>query len=442
MLVLVPIVEFRGVSKSYPIYSSPRARLKEFACFHRVRFHEDFLALRNVSFQVFPGETFCIIGENGSGKSTLLQIIAGILHPNAGDVFVRGRVSALLELGSGFNPEFTGRQNVYLNAAVLGLSRREIESIFSEIEEFAEIGEYIDQPVRTYSSGMAVRLAFAVAIQVRPDILLVDEALSVGDVYFRQRCMRKIHEMRAGGVGILYVSHSMGDVQSLGDRALWLDAGQVRQTGAAEEVVNGYLGAMAEKDNVYLGVRKASPDGGPVIRNSTEIVDRIPNIDRRFGDGRAEIIGMAILNAAREPIHVLEPLSQIIVRISALASDDIGQPIVGFLMRNHMGLDFAGTNTAREHSDLPPMKAGDIYTIEFSLLLPEFYPSSFSFSPAVADGRLESNTICDWIDNAIVLEMSPRAGQVYGYVHLPCRVELNGSLAAPATRSPVEARVG
>jgi lipopolysaccharide transport system ATP-binding protein len=441
--VLLPVVEFRLVSKSYPIYTSPRARLKELGSFNHFRFHEDFLALREVSFQIFPGETFCVIGENGSGKSTLLQIMAGILSPTAGDVLVRGRVAALLELGSGFNPEFTGRQNVYLNAAVLGLSRREIDAIFFEIEAFAEIGEYIDQPVKTYSSGMAVRLAFAVAIQVRPDILLVDEALAVGDVYFRQRCMRKIHEMRSRGVAIVFVSHSMGDVQSLGDRALWLDAGAVRQMGATEEVVNRYLSAMAAKDKTYVSAQRPVLSNQPVVRSTPEIIDRIPNIDRRFGDLRAEIIGIAIFDAAGQPIHVLEPLSQMVVRISVRACDDVNRPIVGFLLRNHMGLDFAGTNTAREHFDLPRMAPGDICTIDFSLLLPEFYPSSFSFSPAVADGTLESNTICDWIDNAIVLEMSPGDGQVYGYVHLPCRVELNGSLATPpATQSPVEARIG
>ena len=190
-----PIVEFRGVSKTYPIYSSPSARLKELACLNRISFHRDFSALDDVSFEIQRGETFCIVGENGSGKSTLLQIIAGILYPSKGDVFVGGRVAALLELGTGFNPEFTGRQNVYLNAAIFGLSKKEIDAKFSRIEEFAEIGEFIDQPVKTYSSGMAVRLAFAVAIHVDPEILLVDEALSVGDIYFRQRCMRKVHEL-------------------------------------------------------------------------------------------------------------------------------------------------------------------------------------------------------------------------------------------------------
>jgi homopolymeric O-antigen transport system ATP-binding protein len=442
--VPLPSVEFRGVSKSYPIYASPRARLKELASFHRLRFHHDFLALRDVSFQILPGETFCVIGENGSGKSTLLQIMAGILRPTLGEVFVQGRVAALLELGSGFNPEFTGRQNVYLNAAILGLSRREIDNIFGEIEAFAEIGEFVDQPVKTYSSGMVVRLAFAVAIQVHPDILLVDEALSVGDVYFRQRCLRKIHEMRAKGVAIVFVSHALGDVQSIGDRAMWLDSGQIREMGATDLVVDKYRAAMAAKDNTYVTThrpfRQSNPLNAPA---AAEIADRIPNVDHRFGDGRAEVIGIAILDAAGSPVHVLEPSSQILVRISVCAHDDIPRPIVGFVLRNHMGLDFAGTNTAREHSDLGPLASGDICTVDFCVLLPELYPSSFSFSPAVADGTLDRTGVCDWIDNALVLEMSPGEGQVYGYVRLPCRVELNSTLSAPAVAShPVESSVG
>jgi ABC-type polysaccharide/polyol phosphate transport system ATPase subunit len=442
--VVPPIIEFRGVSKTYPIYDSASARLKELACLNRIRCHRDFGALRDVTFEVSPGETFCIVGENGSGKSTLLQIIAGILQPTNGEVLVRGRVAALLELGSGFNPEFTGRDNVYLSAAILGLSRQEIDKTLPKIEEFAEIDEFIDQPVKTYSTGMAVRLAFAVAIHVSPEILLVDEALSVGDLYFRQRCMRKVHEMRANGIAIVFVSHSIGDVQLIGDRAMWLDRGQVREIGATEEVVNKYMAAMVQKDNAYLTVhhsgRQIAQDVAP---ETPAVVDSIPNIDHRFGDGRAQVIGIALINSGGEAVHLLEPQSRIVVRISVRASENIVSPIVGFLMRNHMGLDFAGTNTAREGFECPPMRAGDVYTLDFHLQLPEFYPSSFSFSPAIADGTLDSNSVCDWIDNAIVLQMSPAEGQVYGYVRVPCRVELNRPLGTPlAVLSHAESEVG
>ena len=439
-----PIVQFRSVSKNYPIYSSPSARLKELLCLNRISFHHDFAALDNISFEIQRGETFCIVGENGSGKSTLLQIVAGILHPSKGDVEVSGRVAALLELGSGFNPEFTGRQNVYMNAAILGLSREEIDAKFSLIEEFAEIGEFIDQPVKTYSSGMGVRLAFAVAIHVEPEILLVDEALSVGDIYFRQRCMRKVHEMRDAGVTILFVSHAIAEVKALGDRTMWLDSGRIKDIGNTDAVVTRYMAAMVEKDNVYLaGAHRKVQDAPHEPVRAPEIVDTIPNIDHRFGDGRAEILGIAVYDAAGHRLFVLEPSSTIVVRISVRAIEDLTLPIVGFMMRNHIGLDFAGTNTSREAFDLPPMAAGDIYTVDFHIQLPELYPSAFSFSPAIADGTLHSYRTCDWVDNAIVLQMGPADGEVYGHIHLPCRVELNRSLAAhPPVLSHAEPAVG
>jgi len=235
-------VEFQGVSKSYSIYDSPGDRLKELITPRRYQFHRDFWALRDISFDIRPGETFCIVGENGSGKSTLLQMVAGILLPTSGTVSVTGRVSALLELGSGFNPEFSGRDNVYLNGSILGLSTRQIDQKFPAIEEFAEIGDFIHQPVKTYSTGMVVRLAFAVAINVDPEILLVDEALAVGDIYFRQRCMRKVHELRARGVTILFVSHSAGTVAELCHRVVLLDQGELLTAGSPKRVLASITG--------------------------------------------------------------------------------------------------------------------------------------------------------------------------------------------------------
>lgn len=433
----LPAVEFRNLSKAYPVYKSPGDRLKEIATLGRVAFHEKFWALRDVSFRVEPGETFCILGENGSGKSTLLQIVAGILQPTEGDANVHGRVAALLELGAGFNPEFTGRDNVYLNAAILGLTRAEIDAKYPLIEEFAEIGDFIGQPVKTYSSGMLIRLAFAVAIHVDPEILLVDEALAVGDVYFRQRCMRKIHELRQRGVTILFVSHSTADVKAIGDRALWLDHGAVREIGSTEAVVTRYLAAMLEKDSAFL---RHHPE--PLIEHTApqtapEIADRIPNIDHRFGDARAEILGIAILDPSGRPALLLQPGGSLVVRISARALRPIRQPIVGFMMRNHMGQDFAGTNTTREGYALAPMAAGDVITVDFHLDLPDLYPSTFSFSPAIADGTLTEYAMCDWIDNAIALEMERGEGPIYGHIHLPCRVAVNQRLTPePAAVEP------
>src|SRR5437868_1016627 len=239
----VNAVEFSRVSKSYAIYETPGDRLKELLTLGSRPFHRDFWALRDVSFSIQRGEVFCIVGENGSGKSTTLQIIAGILQPTTGEARINGRVSALLELGAGFNPEFTGRDNVYLNASILGLSKREIDRRYREIEDFAEIGGFIRQPVKTYSSGMVVRLAFAVAINVDPEILLVDEALAVGDTYFRHRCMRKVHELRARGITIVFVSHAVADVKAIGDRVLWLEHGRAMGIGDTDIVLSAYLAA-------------------------------------------------------------------------------------------------------------------------------------------------------------------------------------------------------
>lgn len=427
------LISFQGVSKSYPIYASPRDRLKELLTFNRRRCHEDFWALRDITFEVERGETFCIVGENGSGKSTLLQIVAGIMAPTSGRVDVRGRVSALLELGSGFNPEFTGRDNVYLNAAILGFSTPEIDRIFPRIEAFAEIGSFIDQPVKTYSSGMLVRLAFAVAIHMEPEILIVDEALAVGDIYFRQRCMRKVHELRSRGITILFVSHAVGDVKALGDRTMWLDGGRIRAIGDTDHVVSQYLAAMVEKDTAYLRLRQRETPAREETVTAPEVVTEIPNIDHRYGDGRAEVLGIAVLDPYGRKLGLLQPGEPIVVRISVKAHDHLAQPNVGFMFRNHLGMDFSGTNTTREGFVLPPMIPGDVYTVDFHLQLPVLYPASFSFSPAIADGDLVNYRMCDWIDNAVTLQMGHADGPVYGYMHLPCKVELNSRLMrAPA----------
>ena len=426
-------VHFENVSKSYAIYESPVDRLKELVTPPRFKFHRDFWALRDVNFDIRKGETFCIVGENGSGKSTLLQLVAKIMEPTVGAVAVNGRVSALLELGSGFNPEFTGRDNVFLNGAVLGFTTRQIEQRYREIEEFAEIGDFINQPVKTYSSGMAVRLAFAVAINVDPEILLVDEALAVGDIYFRQRCMRKVHELRTRGITILFVSHSTGDVKAIGDRVLWIEKGQVKDLGDPDRVVAKYMAAMVEKDAAYLNLARPLPReqlAGTLA--APEVISSLPNVDHRYGDGRAEIIGISVTDPQGTPVHLIQPDCRIVVRISVRAKEAVQLPIVGFMFRNHLGVDFAGTNTTRERHQLPPMEPGDVTTVDFHVDLPELYPGSFSFSPAIADGTLQGYTMCDWVDNALVLQMGHAENPIYGFQHFPCRVEVNARLQPQA----------
>jgi len=423
----VTSIAFHSVSKSYAIYDGPGDRLKELLSPRRRKRHRDFWALRDVSFDVQRGETFCIVGENGSGKSTLLQIVAGILEPTSGSAAVAGRMAALLELGAGFNPEFTGRDNVYLNASILGFNTRQIDERYDEIVAFADIGEFIHQRVKTYSNGMVVRLAFAVAIHVEPEILLVDEALAVGDFGFRQRAIRKVHELRARGVTILFVSHSMGDIKAVGDRVLWLDHGQVADLGEPDQVVARYSAAMTKKDTNFQRLHSTSGGSRGSI-DSGAVVDTIPNIDHRHGDGRAEVIGIATFNENGDPVHTVQPGAQLLVRISVRARDEVPEPVVGFMLRNRLGIDFFGTDTTREGCPLRPLHGGDILTIDFNCDLPELYPASFSFSPSISDGAPPAATVCDWIDNALAIQMETQP-PVYGYVHFPCRIEINSRLS-------------
>jgi lipopolysaccharide transport system ATP-binding protein len=243
-------------------------------------------------------------------------------------------------------------------------------------------------------------------------------------------------------VTILFVSHAVSDVKAIGDRVLWLDHGRVVEVGEPERVISKYLAAMTEKDSAYLHHKADTQEKqlrAPVI--APEIVEHIPSVDHRYGDGRAEVIGIAVLDDRGEPLHILNPSTRIIVRVSVRAKNEVAVPMVGFMLRNQLGIDFSGTNTAREGYELPPMEAGDVYTVDFHIELPELYPASFSFSPAIADGTLAGYTMCDWIDNALALQMTRSDGEVYGYLRLPCRVEVNARLGAgPA---PVlEKRVG
>jgi len=431
----VNLIELRGVSKTYPIFERPSDRLKELLTFGRRRYHRDHQALQDISLEIRRGETFCLIGENGSGKSTLLEIMAGILPPAAGAVHVRGRVTALLELGSGFNPEFTGRQNVFLNGAILGLSKAEIAGRLETILDFAEIRSYIDQPIKTYSTGMVMRLAFAVAVHLDPDIFLVDEALAVGDIYFRQRSMRKIHELRARGVTIVFASHEISDVNALGERTLWLRKGRVEQIGETGEVTARYLAALIEKDAAY--VRRQERGSGPARPPSAppQLARGLPAGLRRYGNGCAEIIGLSVVDEQGRELESIRTPSRIVVRVSARARDLVRLPILGIELRNAGGIEVSGTNTAREGFELAPLRPGDACTADFHLSLPELAPSKFTFSAGVADGTLLDYEMCDKVEDAVAVEVTA-GGRVYGYLSIPCGpVRFRRARAADLLRS-------
>lgn len=269
-------IRVNNLSKCFEIYDTPRDRLKQFIMPRirrltgkvRKQYFREFWALKDVSFEIKKGETVGIIGRNGSGKSTLLQMICGTLYPTSGSIQTSGRVAALLELGSGFNPEFTGRENVYMNAAVLGLSKKEIDAQFDNIIAFADIGEFIEQPVKTYSSGMMVRLAFSVAIHVEPDILIVDEALAVGDVVFQMKCLDKMEKIRSCGTTILFVSHSLEQVKRFCDTAVWLDHGEVQRIGESNYVSDQYRDASLRAETYQPANHLAGNPDAPAVINS------------------------------------------------------------------------------------------------------------------------------------------------------------------------------
>lgn len=406
-------VEVHHLSKNYPLSSSQIGRLRHLFGSAKAEARGALWALRDVSFSVARGEAFGIIGANGSGKSTLLQIIAGILRPSSGAVEVNGRLSALLELGSGFSPEFTGRDNVYLNGSLLGLSRTELDARFETIERFAEIGDFIDQPIRTYSTGMVLRLAFAVAAHVDPEILIVDEALAVGDIAFRQRCMRRIHELRAQGATILFVSHETGDVKALCERCLWLRNGVMQAIGETDEVVAEYLRASLHKE-IEQNETAHLPAETPLQMFAE---------GHRYGDNRANVVTADLIDARGRPTRGANVHDRLTLRVRFRATGAVASPIAGFLVRNLRGENIFGTNTARENYPLPPMKAGEAHHVDFHWSVPALAPGIYKISLAISDGNVEEFAVCDYVEDALEFQAPPGGGNglpTRGYFQLHC----------------------
>ncbi len=341
-------VVIQNVSKVFRLYRRPSDRLLEILPGSK-SLHSDFWALHDISLSVERGEILGIVGPNGSGKSTLLEIVAGILRPTRGRVVTTGRVAALLELGAGFNPEFTGRENVFVNGEIMGLSRPEIERAFPRIADFAGIGEFIDRPVKEYSSGMYVRLAFATAIHVNPEILIVDEALAVGDAMFASRCVQKFEELKERKVTILFVSHDLGLVKRLAHRAVLLLHGKIEAEGTPKDVVNRYIGLVIERQRRTAG--------------ETNELDVTASF--RHGDGASEIVGLELLNHAGQPTGIVTTGECVTVKLTARFQKDVDHPIAGILIRNRLGMDVFGTNSRLERAELGDFHAGDTVEIAF-----------------------------------------------------------------------------
>lgn len=395
-------LEVRNVSRNFPRGGSQWARFRHALSLGQTANGDAIHALRDVSFSVARGEAFGIIGANGSGKSTLLRIVAGIIQPTSGTVEVNGRLSALLELGSGFSPEFTGRENVYLNASILGLSRDETSARFETIERFAEIGDFMDRPIRTYSTGMVLRLAFAVVAHVDPEILIVDEALAVGDIAFRQRCMRRIHDLRAGGTTILFVSHESGDVKALCERCLWLDGGCMRSIGEADTVIAEYLSETVQ--------RERRRDALPLSEPDSEIAGT-----HRYGSGSARITNVQLATVTGEPVRVWTSNLSVVLRVTFRICEDLPVPIVGFLVRNSKGETLFGSNTMRENYPMPSIAAGNIDRVDFHFTMPELAAGRYFISVAISEGTLDEFGVCDYVEDALAIDAG---GDTPGYLKL------------------------
>jgi lipopolysaccharide transport system ATP-binding protein len=422
----VNAVEVNHLSKNYALSDSQWGRLRHVFASGKHSLKGGLWAVRDVSFSVARGEAFGIIGANGSGKSTLLRIVAGIMRPTSGSVQVNGRLSALLALGSGFSPEFTGRDNVYLNGSLLGLSREEIDARFADIERFAGIGAFIGQPIRTYSTGMVLRLAFAVAAHVDPEILIVDEALAVGDIAFRQRCMRKIHELRGRGVTLLFVSHETSDVKALCERCLWLQNGVIQELGDADEVVARYLSSALRREIEQEAQEEHLPDAAPKVKPELVIGFDSTRNGYRYGDGRAAILGATLIDAVGRSVRTAAPLDPVVLRMSFRVKAPIASLVAGFLVRNARGENIFGSNTARENYPLPVSSAGEATNIDFHWACPDLAPGAYRISLGVADGNIEDFHVCDYVEDAMDFDVATSArdsSQGYcrrGYFPLRC----------------------
>lgn len=421
------VISLRNVSKCFKRYAHPGDRLKEILLPGKPR-AEEFWALRDVTLEIPKGSTFGVIGRNGAGKSTLLQIIAGTLQPTTGTVHTHGRISALLELGSGFNPEFTGRQNVFFNGRILGLSYSEVAEKFDKIAAFADIGEFIDLPTKTYSSGMFVRLAFAVAINVNPEILIVDEALSVGDGVFVHRCMAKIKDFQDSGGTILFVSHDVGAVTRLCSQTAWIKDGTLAAIGEPAEIARRYQSWVYDEINAYQKgeLKKVEIDEAP-----KEQLALLPSQNpftgkpykgfadvERFGTGRAEIVEFAVLNEQGKPTNFVCPGDVVRVVIKAMAFDAVKDPFVGVMVYDRLRTAITGFNTYQLERKLPSLSAEEALEVEFCFEWPEFQGGNYTLEPALAEGTQASHEMLDWLQCPLSL-VSSMTDLTFGILRVP-----------------------
>ena len=403
-------IRVSNLGKAYKRYPNHRARLLEWLTPFAKPRHERIWVLQDISFQVHPGQALGIIGINGAGKSTLLKLITGTAAASQGTVQMEGRVAAMLELGMGFHPDFTGRQNALMSGQLIGLSAEEMQTLMPEIEAFAEIGSYLDQPVRVYSSGMQMRLGFAVATARRPDVLIVDEALSVGDAYFQHKSFERIRSFREQGTTLLIVSHDKGAIQSVCDRAILLDAGRISKEGTPEEIMDYYNAMLAERENQN-------------VRQETHASGKVQTIS---GSGEATVHHIALLNEQGEAAEVHDVGSLVTLQVVVEVHHAIPNLTLGYRIKDRLGQPIFGTNTFHKEAPVPPVADGQRLTFSFQFRL-NLGPGSYSVATALhsADTHLVDNY--EWRDLALVFQvMNLSHGYFEGSAWLDPQVQLQG----------------
>ncbi len=424
------VVRIQKLSKCYPIFAKPQDRLKQMLCRGRKRYYKEFWALRDISLEIRRGETVGIIGRNGSGKSTLLQIVCGTLASTEGQVEVQGRIAALLELGAGFNPEFTGRENVYMNAALLGLSREQIDAKYEDMVAFADIGDFVDQPVKTYSSGMFVRLAFSVAIHADPDILIVDEALAVGDAAFQAKCMARMRQMMDSGLTLLFVSHDIGAVKSLCTRALLLDRGRMIAFGDTERVVDEYTRLL------HLSSSAATP---PV----TDVQDAAVSLSfddsrfrtlaaiQRMGNGKSTLLNVRLTDALGTDSDAFFYNSAARLQLQVRVNDPVPLLVFGYHVRDRNGVDVLYSDSLIEGKSIENPAPGAIYIIEWRLRLP-LRNGQYNVACVISSPREEVTGTTYTCEDLVISDFVAVAAQfsvcgntiLHGFVHLDNEVSV------------------
>jgi lipopolysaccharide transport system ATP-binding protein len=427
-------IKVENLSKSYQIYDNPQDRLWQMLLRGRKQFYREFWALKDVSFEIKKGETFGIVGRNGSGKSTLLQMICGTLNPTAGTIQTNGRIAALLELGSGFNPEFTGRENVYLNGTVLGLSQKEIDERFDKIAEFADIGDFIEQPIKTYSSGMAVRLAFAVIAHVDADILVIDEALSVGDAFFTQKCMRFLRQFMKNGT-VMFVSHDTGAVLNLCNKAILLNQGSIIEQGNPKEVCEHYLESLYETKKSSSSKHNGIPEKKTItvsdykdqrlkyinnteLRNDIKIFQFDPDAPS-FGNGGATIHKVSFLDEFENPLSWVVGGEKVILQVVVAVQEKLDSPIIGFFVKDRLGQMLFGDNTYLSYkNNIIVSEKGDELEARFVFNMPILPRGDYSISAAIANGTQEVHEQHHWIHDAVLFR-SESSSIVSGLIGIP-----------------------